>query len=41
MEDLHNVGGVPAVLKFMLDNDMLHPDYRQLLEKLSQKIYLM
>ena len=26
MEDLHNVGGVPAVLKFMLDNDMLHPD---------------
>jgi dihydroxy-acid dehydratase len=24
MEDLHNVGGIPAVMKFMLDNDMLH-----------------
>lgn len=26
MEDLHKVGGVPAVLKFMLDNGMLHGD---------------
>lgn len=26
MEDLHNVGGVPAVLKFMLDEGMLHGD---------------
>ena len=24
MEDLHNVGGVPAVLKYMLKNNMLH-----------------
>ena len=26
MEDVHRVGGTPAVLKFMLDNDMLHGD---------------
>ena len=26
MKDLHAVGGVPAVLKFMLDNDLLHGD---------------
>ena len=26
MEDLHNVGGVPAVLKFMLEEGMLHGD---------------
>lgn len=26
MEDLHNVGGIPAVLKFMLMNGMLHGD---------------
>lgn len=26
MEDLHNVGGVPAVLKYMLDQNMLHGD---------------
>ena len=26
MEDVHRVGGVPAVLKFMLDNGMLHGD---------------
>lgn len=26
MEDLHNVGGIPAVMKFMLENDMLHGD---------------
>jgi len=26
MEDLHNVGGVPAVLKFMLEAGMLHGD---------------
>ncbi len=24
MEDLHEVGGVPAVMKYMLENDMLH-----------------
>lgn len=26
MEDLHAVGGVPAVMKFMLENNMLHGD---------------
>lgn len=26
MEDLHEAGGVPAVMKFMLDHDMLHGD---------------
>ncbi len=26
MKDLHAVGGIPAVLKFMLKNDMLHGD---------------
>ena len=26
MEDVHRVGGVPAVLKFMLEQDMLHGD---------------
>lgn len=26
MEDLHAVGGIPGVLKYMLDNDMLHGD---------------
>lgn len=26
MEDVHRVGGIPAVLKFMLENDMLHGD---------------
>ncbi len=26
MEDLHNVGGIPAVMKFLLDNDMLDGD---------------
>jgi dihydroxy-acid dehydratase len=26
MEDLHQVGGTPAVLKYMLENDMLHGD---------------
>lgn len=26
MEDLHEVGGIPAVLKYMLENDMLHGD---------------
>ncbi len=26
MEDVHRVGGIPAVLKYMLDNDMLHGD---------------
>lgn len=24
MEDLHNIGGIPGVLKYMLDNGMLH-----------------
>ncbi len=24
MEDIHKIGGVPAVMKFLLDNDMLH-----------------
>ena len=26
MKDLHNIGGVPAVLKFMLEHDMLYGD---------------
>ena len=26
MEDLHKVGGIPAVMKFMLDHNMLHGD---------------
>ncbi|MDC6351405.1 dihydroxy-acid dehydratase [Zeaxanthinibacter sp. PT1] len=26
MEDVYRVGGIPAVMKFMLDNDMLHGD---------------
>ncbi len=26
MEDLHRVGGTPAVLKYLLDNDLLHGD---------------
>src|SRR5680860_186287 len=26
MEDVHKIGGIPAVLKFMLDNGMLHGD---------------
>lgn len=26
MEDLHGVGGIPGVLKYMLDNNMLHGD---------------
>ena len=26
MEDVHRVGGVPAVMKFMLENNMLHGD---------------
>ena len=26
MEDLHNIGGIPGVLKYMLDNGMLHGD---------------
>lgn len=26
MEDLHQVGGVPAVMKYMLENNMLHGD---------------
>lgn len=26
MEDIHRIGGIPAVLKYMLKNDMLHGD---------------
>ena len=26
MEDIHRIGGTPAVMKFMLENDMLHGD---------------
>ncbi|WP_299777108.1 dihydroxy-acid dehydratase [uncultured Formosa sp.] len=26
MEDLHGIGGIPGVLKYMLENDMLHGD---------------
>ena len=26
MEDLHNIGGIPAVMKYLLDNDLLHGD---------------
>ena len=26
MEDVHRIGGIPAVIKFMLDNNMLHGD---------------
>lgn len=26
MEDLHNLGGTPAVLKYLLENNMLHGD---------------
>ena len=26
MKDLHAIGGIPAVLKYMLENDMLHGD---------------
>ncbi|KAI8993425.1 dihydroxy-acid dehydratase [Pilobolus umbonatus] len=26
MEDLHHVGGIPAVLKYMMENNMLHGD---------------
>jgi len=26
MEDVHRIGGIPAVVKFLLDNDMLHGD---------------
>ena len=26
MEDVHRVGGVPAVMKYMLEEDMLHGD---------------
>ncbi len=26
MEDIHRIGGIPAVLKYMLENDMLHGD---------------
>ena len=26
MEDLHNIGGIPAVMKYLLDNGMLHGD---------------
>ena len=26
MEDLHNIGGIPSVMRFLLDNNMLHRD---------------
>lgn len=26
MEDLHNIGGIPAVMKFLLENDMINGD---------------
>ena len=26
MEDLHNIGGIPSVMKYMLENDYLHGD---------------
>lgn len=26
MEDLHNIGGIPAVMKYLLENDLLHGD---------------
>ena len=26
MEDLHNIGGIPAVMKFMIDNGMIHEE---------------
>ena len=26
MENLHEIGGVPAVMKFMMDNGLLHED---------------
>ena len=26
MEDLHNIGGIPAVMKYLLDNDLLNGD---------------
>ncbi len=26
MEDLHKIGGIPAVMKYLLENDMLHGD---------------
>ncbi len=26
MEDLHNIGGIPAVMRFLLENNMLHGD---------------
>ena len=26
MEDLHNIGGIPAVMKFMMDNGMIHEE---------------
>ncbi len=41
MKDLHKIGGIPAVLKFMLENDMLHGECltvtgRTLAENLSE-----
>ncbi len=26
MEDLHDIGGIPSVMKYMLENDYLHGD---------------
>ena len=33
MKDLHAIGGIPAVLKFMLENDMLHGDCKTITGK--------
>ncbi len=33
MEDLHDVGGVPAVMKYMLENNLLNGDCMTVLEK--------
>jgi len=28
MEDVHSIGGIPAVMKYLLDNDLIHGDCR-------------
>ena len=37
MEDLHNIGGVPAVMKYMLENDHLHGDCLTVTGKLIKR----
>jgi dihydroxy-acid dehydratase len=39
MEDLHKVGGVPAVMKYLLDLGLLHGDCLTVTEKPLQKIW--